>query len=54
LAIPGLSVASFLRSAINARRCRPDARPEADPTDAFRGGIPMGEFRKLVRAKMAL
>jgi len=28
--------------------------PNVDPTDAFKGGIPMGEFRKLVREKMAL
>jgi Fe-S cluster assembly ATP-binding protein len=54
MAIPGLSVASFLRSAINARRAGLTPDPEIDPTDAFRGGIPMGEFRKLVREKMAL
>jgi Fe-S cluster assembly ATP-binding protein len=54
MAIPGLSVASFLRSAINARRAGLTPDPNADPTDQFRGGIPMGEFRKLVRAKMAL
>jgi Fe-S cluster assembly ATP-binding protein len=54
MAIPGLSVASFLRSAINARRSGLTPDPNVDPTDAYRGGIPMGEFRKLVRAKMAL
>src|SRR5664280_3710592 len=54
MAIPGLSVASFLRSAINARRAGLTPDPNIDPTDAFRGGIPMGEFRKLVKAKMAL
>jgi Fe-S cluster assembly ATP-binding protein len=54
MAIPGLSVASFLRSAINARRAGLTPDPDIDPTDAFRGGIPMGEFRKLVKAKMAL
>ena len=54
LAIPGLSVASFLRSAINARRLGLNADPNIDPTDAYRGGIPMGEFRKLIRSKMAL
>jgi Fe-S cluster assembly ATP-binding protein len=54
MAIPGLSVASFLRSAINARRAGLNPDPNVDPTDAFRGGIPMGEFRKLVRDKMAL
>jgi Fe-S cluster assembly ATP-binding protein len=54
MAIPGLSVASFLRSAINARRAGLNPDPKNDPTDAYRGGIPMGEFRKLVRAKMAM
>ncbi len=54
MAIPGLSVASFLRSAINARRAGLNPDPNVDPTDAFKGGIPMGEFRKLVREKMAL
>ncbi len=54
MAIPGLSVASFLRSAINAHRLGLNADPKVDPTDAARGGIPMGEFRKLVREKMAL
>jgi Fe-S cluster assembly ATP-binding protein len=54
MAVPGLSVASFLRSAINARRLGLNPDPTIDPTDAFKGGIPMGEFRKLVRAKMAL
>jgi len=54
MAIPGLSVASFLRSAINARRAGLNPDPAIDPTDAVRGGIPMGEFRKLVREKMAL
>ena len=54
MAIPGLSVASFLRSAINARRSGLNPDPAVDPTDAFRGGIPMGEFRKLVKEKMAL
>ncbi len=47
MAIPGLSVASFLRSAINARRPGLTPDPNVDPTDAFKGGIPMGEFRKL-------
>jgi Fe-S cluster assembly ATP-binding protein len=54
MAIPGLSVASFLRSAINARRSGLNPDPTVDPTDSVRGGIPMGEFRKLVREKMAL
>ena len=54
MAIPGLSVASFLRSAINARRAGLTPDPKVDPTDQFRGGIPMGEFRKKMREKMAL
>ena len=54
MAIPGLSVARFLRAAINARRAGLNPDPDVDPTDAYRGGIPMGEFRKLVREKMAL
>jgi Fe-S cluster assembly ATP-binding protein len=54
MAIPGLSVASFLRSAINAHRAGLTPDPKVDPTDAIRGGIPMGEFRKKMREKMAL
>jgi Fe-S cluster assembly ATP-binding protein len=54
-AIPGLSVASFLRTAINARRRGVDAGDsEIDPSDVTRGGIRMGEFRRLMREKMAL
>ena len=57
-AIPGLSVASFLRTALNARmrpldqvrRC--DA--ESDPSDPTQGGIRMGDYRRLLREKMAL
>jgi Fe-S cluster assembly ATP-binding protein len=43
VAIPGVSVANFLRTAINARRRaeRPDDK-----------GIPLPEFRKLLKAKM--
>lgn len=53
-AIPGLSVASFIRSAINARLQGVDKNADVDPTDPTRGGITMGEFRKRMRAKMAL
>ncbi len=53
-AIPGLSVASFLRTALNARRQGVESNPDVDPTDPTRGGIAMGEFRKLMRSKMAL
>jgi len=43
VAIPGVSVANFLRTALNARRrsVRPDDK-----------GIPVPEFRKLLKAKM--
>jgi Fe-S cluster assembly ATP-binding protein len=54
-AIPGLSVASFLRTALNARRRPLDAAPgDWDPSDMTRGGIKMGDFRRLMREKMAL
>ena len=53
-AIPGLSVASFLRTMLNARRQGVDKNPEIDPTDPMRGGVSMGEFRRLVREKMQL
>jgi Fe-S cluster assembly ATP-binding protein len=43
VAIPGVSVANFLRTAINARR------RAANPEDK---GISIPEFRKLLRAKM--
>ncbi len=53
-AIPGLSVASFIRSALNARRIGLDGSAEIDPTDPMRGGISMGDFRRKMREKMAL
>jgi len=43
VAIPGVSVANFLRTAINARR------RAANPDDK---GMPIPEFRKLLKAKM--
>src|SRR3954453_16506495 len=53
-AIPGLSVASFLRTALNARRRGLDvANSEIDPSDGTRGGISMRDFRMLMREKMA-
>ena len=54
IAIPGLSVASFLRTALNARMRGLDGQAEYDPSDPARGGISMGAFRKLMREKMAL
>jgi Fe-S cluster assembly ATP-binding protein len=54
-AIPGLSVASFLRTALNARlRPLDGQQPEVDLSDPLRGGIKMADFRKLVREKMQL
>ncbi len=54
-AIPGLSVASFLRTALNARRRDLNVgNSEIDPSDATRGGISMRDFRLLMREKMAL
>jgi Fe-S cluster assembly ATP-binding protein len=54
VAVPGLSVASFLRTALNARRRGLEGESEFDPSDPARGGITMGSFRKLMREKMAL
>ena len=51
-AIPGLSVASFLRTAMNARRSGLVRDPEFDPSDPVKGGMTMGEFRKLVKEKL--
>jgi Fe-S cluster assembly ATP-binding protein len=45
VAIPGVTVANFLRSALNARR-----RSE-NPDDK---GVPIPEFRKLLKEKMSL
>ncbi|HXG26005.1 MAG TPA: Fe-S cluster assembly ATPase SufC [Candidatus Binatia bacterium] len=53
-AIPGLSVASFIRSALNAKLQGIDKNPDVDPTDAMRGGISMMDFRKKMREKLAM
>ncbi|HEX9045052.1 MAG TPA: Fe-S cluster assembly ATPase SufC, partial [Candidatus Limnocylindrales bacterium] len=53
-AVPGLSVASFIRSALNARLQGIDKDPNVDPTDSLRGGISMRDFRMKMREKMAL
>jgi len=53
-AIPGLSVASFIRSALNAKLQGVDKDPNIDPTDAVKGGISMRDFRNKMREKMAL
>ena len=57
-AIPGLSVASFLRTALNARMRPLDKPATRTPSgirrDPTKGGISMGDFRRLLREKMAL
>jgi Fe-S cluster assembly ATP-binding protein len=53
-AIPGLSVASFIRSALNAKLQGIDKDPEIDPTDPVKGGVSMRDFRAKMREKMAL
>jgi Fe-S cluster assembly ATP-binding protein len=53
-AIPGLSVASFIRSALNAKLQGIDKNPDIDPTDSVRGGVSMRDFRNKMREKMAL
>jgi Fe-S cluster assembly ATP-binding protein len=53
-AIPGLSVASFIRSALNAKLQGVDKNPDVDPPDAVKGGVSMLEFRRRMREKMAL
>ena len=53
-AIPGLSVASFIRSALNAKLQGVDKTTDVDPTDPMRGGISMRDFRTKMREKMAI
>ena len=53
-AIPGLSVASFIRSALNAKLQGIDKSDDIDPTDPVRGGVSMRDFRNMMREKMAL
>jgi Fe-S cluster assembly ATP-binding protein len=53
-AIPGLSVASFIRSALNAKLQGIDKNPDIDPTDTVKGGVSMRDFRNKMREKMAL
>ena len=53
-AVPGLSVASFIRSALNAKLQGIDKNPDIDPTDITRGGVSMLEFRRKMREKMAM
>ena len=53
-AIPGLSVASFIRSALNAKLQGIDKMNGVDPTDPLKGGISMLDFRRKMREKLAL
>ncbi|MBA2701075.1 MAG: Fe-S cluster assembly ATPase SufC, partial [Chloroflexi bacterium] len=53
-AIPGLSVASFIRSALNAKLQGIDKDPNIDPTDSIKGGVSMRDFRNKMREKMAM
>jgi Fe-S cluster assembly ATP-binding protein len=53
-AIPGLSVASFIRSAFNAKLQGIDKNGDIDPTDPMKGGITMRDFRNKMREKFAL
>ncbi|MHB8399349.1 MAG: Fe-S cluster assembly ATPase SufC [Candidatus Limnocylindrales bacterium] len=53
-AVPGLSVASFIRSAFNARLQGVDKNTDVDPTDPARGGISMRDFRNKMRETFAL
>ena len=53
-AIPGLSVASFIRSAFNAKLQGIDKNGDVDPTDPMKGGITMRDFRNKMREKFAL
>ncbi|HZP96916.1 MAG TPA: Fe-S cluster assembly ATPase SufC [Candidatus Limnocylindria bacterium] len=51
-AIPGVSVANFLRTSINARRAERGATAAAG--DAKRNDMPIPQFRKLLAEKMKL
>ena len=53
-AIPGLSVASFVRSALNAKLQGIDKNADVDPTDPMKGGISLRDFRTKMREKMGL
>jgi len=54
-AIPGVSVANFLRTAINARYERPEASGNGNGKRSGKSrGMPMREFRKLLKEKMAM
>ena len=52
-AIPGVSVANFLRTAINARRAEPGATA-GTAAEARKNDMPIPQFRKLLQDKMKL
>jgi Fe-S cluster assembly ATP-binding protein len=47
-------VASFIRSALNAKLQGIDKTGDVDPTDPMKGGINMRDFRNKMREKMAM
>ena len=51
--IPGVSVANFLRTAVNARYQQPQPSNGDGQGEAARG-LPMREFRKLLKERMAM
>jgi Fe-S cluster assembly ATP-binding protein len=54
-AIPGVSVANFLRTAINARYEKPDPEDNGNGTSSGRTrGISMRDYRNLLKEKMAM
>ncbi len=52
-AIPGVSVANFLRTAINARRAEPGATA-GTAAEARKNDMPIPQFRRLLQEKMRL
>ena len=52
-AIPGVSVANFLRTAINARRAEP-GKTAGSAAEARKNDMPIPQFRKLLAEKMKL
>src|SRR5258705_13843208 len=52
-AIPGVSVANFLRTAINARRAEPGATA-GNAAEARKNDMPIPQVRKLLAEKMKL
>src|SRR6266850_5489011 len=53
VAIPGVSVANFLRTSINARRAEPGATA-GNAAEARKNNMPIPQFTKLLKEKMKL